>query len=197
MAEQPRQTNDENAAPANGSSASRSDGTAAPAEELDALRARLAAAEQARDQYLSLAQRTKAEFENYQKRNQRDLAQERRYAQAPLAADLLPALDNLERAIAAAQQAGEKGPLAEGVALIHAQFLDALRRHGVTRIAAEGQPFDPNQQHALGQQPTGDSPPMTVLHVLQPGYVLHDRVLRPAGVVVAAPATNGAGQPGA
>jgi molecular chaperone GrpE len=172
-------------------------GDTTAAESVDALRAKLAAAEQARDQYLNLAQRARADFENYQKRNQRDLAQERLYAQAPLATDLLPALDNLERAISAAQQANEKGPLAEGVALIHAQFLDALRRHGVTRTSPEGQPFDPNQHQAVMQQPTRDAPAMTVLQVLQPGYLLHERVLRPASVVVATAAPDGTGQGGA
>src|SRR5437879_5209746 len=75
--------------------------------DLDALRARAEAAEQSRDEYLSLAQRTRADFDNYQKRMQRDLAVERRYAQTPLARDILTALDNLERATEAARQAGE------------------------------------------------------------------------------------------
>src|SRR5436305_12082727 len=95
--------------------------------DLEALRARVEAAEQSRDEYLNLAQRTRADFENYQKRVQRDMAQERRYAEAPLALDLLPALDNLERATAAAQQAGEKGPLVQGVAMVQSQLLDVLR----------------------------------------------------------------------
>src|SRR5437764_14655251 len=116
--------------------------------DLDALRARAEAAEQSRDEYLTLARRTRADFENYQKRVQRDLAVERRYAQAPLAGDILSALDNLERATAAAQQAGEKGPLVQGVAMVHAQLLDILRRHGVTRMEAQGQPFDPNRHQA-------------------------------------------------
>src|SRR6516225_9310325 len=88
------------------------------------------------------ALRSRADFENYQKRIQRDLATERRFAQAPLASDLLAALDNLERATAAAEQAGEKGPLVQGVAMVHQQFLDLLKRHGVTPIEAAGKPFD-------------------------------------------------------
>jgi molecular chaperone GrpE len=156
-------------------------------DDLDALRARAEAAEQSRDEYLNLAQRARADFENYQKRVQRDLAQERRYAQAPLAADLLAALDNLERATAAAQQAGETGPLVQGVAMVRAQLLDVLRRHGVTRIEAQGQPFDPNLHQAVMQQPGADHPPNTVVQVLEPGYLLHDRVLRPARVAVSTP----------
>jgi molecular chaperone GrpE len=153
-------------------------------DDLDALRTQLQSAEQKRDEYLDLAQRTRADFENYQKRMKRDLVEERRYAQAPLAADLLAALDNLERAIAAAEQAGEKGPLVQGVALVHTQLLDILRRHGVTRIEAQGQPFDPNLHQAVMQQPSAEHPPMTVLQVLEQGYLIHDRVLRPARAIV-------------
>jgi molecular chaperone GrpE len=153
-------------------------------DDLEALRARAAAAEQSRDEYLSLAQRTRADFENYQKRVQRDQAQERRYAEAPLALDLLPALDNLERATAAARQAGETGPLVQGVAMVQAQLLDALRRHGVTRIEAQGQPFDHDLHEAVLQQPSKDVPPGTVLQVLEHGYRIHDRLLRAAKVIV-------------
>jgi molecular chaperone GrpE len=152
--------------------------------DLETLRTQLQTAEQKRDEYLDLAQRARADFENYQKRTQRDLATERRFAQAPLAADLLPALDNLERAIAAGEQAGEKGPLVQGVALVHAQLLDILRRHGVTRMEAQSQPFDPNLHQAVMQQPSKDHPPMTVVLVLEQGYMIHDRVLRPARVAV-------------
>jgi molecular chaperone GrpE len=153
-------------------------------EDLDSLRAKLQEAEQKRDEYLYLAQRTRADFENYQKRMKRDQAEERRYAQLPLAADLLSALDNLERAIAAAEQAGEKGSLVQGVAMVHTQLLDILRRHGITPIEAKDKPFDPNLHQAVLQQPSKEHPPMTVLQVLEPGYSIHDRVLRPARVVV-------------
>jgi molecular chaperone GrpE len=153
-------------------------------DDLETLRSQLQSAEQKRDEYLDLAQRTRADFENYQKRMKRDLAEERRYAQAPLAADLLGAIDNLERAVAAAQQAGEQGPLVQGVAMVHTQLLDILRRHGVTRIEAQGQPFDPNLHQAVMQQPSKEHPPLTVLQVLEQGYMIHDRVLRPARVVV-------------
>jgi molecular chaperone GrpE len=153
-------------------------------DNLQTLRNQLQSAEQKRDEYLDLAKRAQADFENYQKRMKRDLADERRYAQAPLAGDLLSALDNLERAMAAAEQAGEKGPLVQGVAMVHTQILDTLRRHGVTRIEAQGQPFDPNQHQAVMQQPNKDYPAMTVVQVLEPGYMIHERVLRPARVAV-------------
>jgi molecular chaperone GrpE len=135
-----------------------------------------------RDQFLDLAQRTRADFENYQKRNQREREQERQFMAGQFVLDILPVLDNLERATA--QQAGEKGPLVQGVAMVHQQFLDLLKRYGVTRIEAEGQPFDANRHQALAQQPAADKPANTVLQVVEQGYMLHDRVLRPAKVVV-------------
>jgi molecular chaperone GrpE len=153
--------------------------------ELERLRAQLRNAEQTRDEYLQLAQRTRADLENYQKRTQRDLAVERRYAQMPLAGDLLGPLDNLERATAAALQAGDTGSLAQGVTMVVAQLLDVLRRHGITRIEALGKEFDPNLHQAVMQQPSAEHPPGTVVMVLESGYLFHDRVLRPARVAVA------------
>jgi molecular chaperone GrpE len=169
----------------NGADAEKAAATAVM-DDLEALRARAEQAERDRDELRDLAQRTRADFENYQKRAQRDRAEERRYAQGPLAADLLAALDNLDRATAAAAQAGETGPLVQGVAMVQAQILDVLRRHGVTRIEAQGQPFDPNRHQAVMQQRSDSVPPGTVLQVLQPGYMIHDRVLRPASVAVSA-----------
>lgn len=173
----------------NDTSRNKAENTAAEAgaqvlDDLEALRSRLQSAEQKRDEYLELAQRTRADFENYQKRMQRDQATERRFAQAPLASDLLSALDNLERATAAAAQAGDKGPLVQGVSMVQAQLLDILRRHGITRIEALGLPFDPNLHEAVMQQPSAEYPPMTVVQVLEPGYMIHERVLRPARVAV-------------
>jgi len=167
---------------------------AAVLEDFEALRQRALAAEQQRDEYLALLQRARADFENYQKRTQRDLAQELRYSHRAFALDVLPILDNFERAVAAAKQAGETGPLVQGVAMIQNQFLDLLRRHGVTRIEAQGQPFDPNLHQAVMQQPSQDQPPNTVLQVLEQGFMIHDRVLRPARVIVSVPASAEEGQ---
>jgi molecular chaperone GrpE len=153
-------------------------------DQVEQLRAQLAEAEQQRDDFRKLAQSTQADFENYQKRFQRSLAEERRYAQKPLAADLLPALDNLDRALAAARQAKADDPLVQGVTMVQGQLLDVLRRHGVTRIEAQGRPFDANLHEAVMQQPSAEQPPETVLQVLEQGYLLHDRVLRPARVIV-------------
>lgn len=159
---------------------------AAP-DQLTALREQLVAAEKARDEYLNLAKSVRADFENYQIRASRNQAEERRYAQMPLAHDLLGPMDNLDRAIAAGEKAGEKGPLVQGVNMVVSQLLDVLRRHGITRIEAEGQPFDPNLHQAVMQLPaTGDQLPGTVVQVLEQGYLIHDRVLRPARVAVSA-----------
>jgi molecular chaperone GrpE len=152
-------------------------------EELAGLRARAAE----RDQYLDLARRTQADFENYQRRSQRDREQERRLMLSNLVRDILPVFDNLERALEAARDAGEKGPLAQGVQMVQAQFLDVLRRYGVQVIEAQGQPFDHNLHEAVAQMPVPGQPPNTVVQVLAPGFLLEDRVIRPAKVVVAAP----------
>jgi molecular chaperone GrpE len=155
---------------------------AAPAE-LETLRARA----RERDEYLDLLQRTRADFANYQKRNQKEREQERRYQYGPLVLELLPALDNLERATAAAKQANENGPLVQGVAMVQSQLLDILKRHGITPIEAEGKPFDPNLHQAVMQQPAKPGQaPNTVVQVLERGFMIHDRVLRPAKVIVSA-----------
>jgi molecular chaperone GrpE len=160
--------------------------TAEPtATDLEALRARLDTAEQEREQFKALAARGRADFENYQKRSQREQAQERLYAQSPLAKDLLTPLDNLERAVAHAAQSGDRSPIVQGVTLVLTQMADLLRRHGIVRVDALGKPFDPNLHEAVMQQPSAEHPPMTVIQVFEPGYTIHDRVLRTARVAVA------------
>jgi molecular chaperone GrpE len=159
--------------------------TADTAESADALRRRAEQAERQRDEYLELVRRTQAEYENSMKRARRERDEDRQYAQGPLALDFLPALDNLERALAAARSTGDNGPLVQGVAATFAQLLDALKRHGVVRIeAAPGSPFDPNRHQAVMQQPSAEHAPDSVLQVLQHGFLYHDRVLRPASVIV-------------
>jgi molecular chaperone GrpE len=153
-------------------------------DDLEALKARAAQAEQERDQFLALLQRTRADFENYEKRVLRDHAQERRFMHGGLAKDLLPVIDNLDRAMQAAKQAGEEGPLVQGVALVQGQLLDALKRHGITVIDAVGQPFDPSRHEAVMQQPAPGKPTGSVLQVVEQGFTIHDRVLRPAKVIV-------------
>jgi molecular chaperone GrpE len=154
--------------------------TAPNPQDLEALRKRAAE----RDQFLDLLQRTKADFDNYQKRNQREREQERRYQYGPFVHDLLPVFDNLQRATAAAKQAGEKGPLVQGVGMVQNQFLDLLKRYGITPIDPLGKPFDHNLHEAIAQVPAPDQPPNTVVQVVELGFMNHDRVLRPAKVVV-------------
>lgn len=172
-------TDENRTAPETGTAEAAAEPAVSPAE-LDRLRKHAAE----RDQYLDIAQRARAEFENYQKRVQRDREQERKYINGPLVLDLLPIFDNLARAVEAAKQAGEEGPLVQGVAMVQAQFVEQLKRNGITRIEAQGQPFDPNLHQAIMQQPTADTPPGTVLQVVEQGFMNNDRVLRPAKVVV-------------
>lgn len=155
--------------------------------EIEGLKQKLAETEKAREEFLNLAKSSRAEFENYQKRQQRDLQQERRFAQVPLATELLPAIDNLERAIEAAAKAGDTGPLAQGVKMVMGQFIDILKRHGVQKMDCLNQPFDPNQHEAVAQFPTANTPPQTVVQVLELGWTMHDRVIRPAKVAISGP----------
>jgi molecular chaperone GrpE len=103
-----------------------------------------------------------------------------------LALDLLPVLDDLERATAAAERAGDTGPLARGVELVRAMFLDVLRRHGITPVKALGQPFDPDLHYAV-MTTASAQPANTVAQVVKEGYRMHERLLRAAEVVVAMP----------
>ncbi|MGE5194193.1 MAG: nucleotide exchange factor GrpE [Deltaproteobacteria bacterium] len=128
-----------------------------------------------------------ADLENYRRRVQKESEQERRYAALPLARDILPALDNLHRALEAAKNGGDVGQLVQGVQMVARQFDEILSRHSVVPINAADKPFDPNLHQALQQVPAPDKPPMTVLAEYERGYTLHDRVVRPSTVIVSAP----------
>jgi molecular chaperone GrpE len=136
-----------------------------------------------RDEYLELAQRAKADFENFRKRAAQQAADAERKAKASLARDLIPAVDNLERALEAAPA---DDPLADGVRLVHRELTEALTRAGVESFDPTGEKFDPNSSEALSTQPGNGADPGTVLEVLTRGYRLDGQVLRPARVVVAA-----------
>jgi molecular chaperone GrpE len=109
----------------------------------------------------------------------------------PLARDLLPALDNLHRALAAAEKSKNAEELVQGVQLVARQIEDALSRHHVVAVSAAGQPFDPNIHQAIQQVETADHPPMTVVQEVERGFTLKDRVVRPATVIVASAPTKG------
>jgi molecular chaperone GrpE len=127
-----------------------------------------------------------ADYENARKRASQEADRQKKYAAESLARDILGVIDNLERAVDAAQQAGEKSTLSEGVQATVGLFLDTLKRHGVAVIeSALGTDFDPNLHMAVSQFPTNDYQPGQITQVLQRGFLLHDRILRPATVVVA------------
>ncbi len=153
---------------------------AAVAADLDELREKAAQ----RDEYLALAQRTQADFENYRKRMTREVSLSEGRGVSRLAKELLPALDNLERAIAAAP-AGQDS-VTDGFRLVHAELTAALGRLGIQGYTPKGEPFDPTQHEAMAQHAVEGAESGTVVEVYQPGYRLNDMVLRPARVVVAA-----------
>jgi molecular chaperone GrpE len=128
--------------------------------------------------------RAQAELENYRKRARRELEDERRYAALPLLRDLLPVLDNIYRAIEAAERSPGAAGLLDGVKLVAQNLESVLANHNCKRIEALNQPFDPAFHEAISQQPSAEHPPNTVLLVAQEGYILHDRVVRPAQVIV-------------
>ena len=126
--------------------------------------------------------RERAELENFKKRMQRDKAEALRFACEPLMRELLPIIDNLERALEHGAQSGES--LVEGVRLVHKGLLDALSRNGAQRIEALGQPFDPARHQAIATAATTECEPNVVVAQHHTGYLLHDRLLRPAMVTV-------------
>jgi molecular chaperone GrpE len=154
-------------------------GTKAPPAvgDVEKLQAELAAA---KDREL----RVHAELENVRKRAARELDERLRYANLSLLRDLLPVIDNIERAIEAAEKNADASALLEGFKMVDQQLGDVLKRHHCTRIEALHAPFDPNVHHAVMQQPSEEHPANTVLMVTQNGYQLHDRVVRPSQVIV-------------
>ena len=178
-----------------------SNGTAAPVEEqsvldgevvpdveshdvdVDALQAKAAKA----DEYLGLAQRTQADFENFRKRSAREAAAATQRGATKLAKELLPAVDNLERALEHAPEASDDSELAflAGIKHVHSDLVGALQRAGIERYSPEGEPFDPMLHEAVAQQPFEGFAPGTVVEVFQRGYRIGENVVRPARVVVA------------
>src|SRR5690242_943911 len=141
----------------------------------------LASVTKERDEYLDALQRLKAEFDNYRKRVARDQQELAARAHERLVRELVPVLDDLERALEFAA-AHEEAQLEDGVRLVHRALADALAKEGLAEIATDGK-FDPHTQEALLSQPSEEEEG-TVIQVLQKGYLLGDRVLRPARVVI-------------
>ena len=150
-------------------------------DETEALRAE-------NEELIDTLQRVKAEFDNYRKRAARDQASLVARAHERLVKELLPVLDDLERALGAAEQ-HEEATLEDGVRLVHRSLAEALTREGLAEIETDGK-FDPHVHEALLTQPS-EAEEGSVIEVLQRGYKLGDRVLRPARVVVAGPKESG------
>lgn len=136
-----------------------------------------------RDEYLLALQRTQADFENYRKRVAKEAAGAQQRGVAKLARELLPALDNLDRAIEAA---AEEDPLLQGVKLVRNELHAALTRAGIESFSPEGERFDPAQHEAMAQQPVDGAQSGCVAEVYQAGYRMGETVIRPARVLVAA-----------
>ena len=182
--------------------ASADDGAEAPEPELSPAEAQLAELERERDEYLDLAQRTRAELENFRKRSARDSQDAEKRGRAHIARSLVPAVDNLERALQAAgvdldpasaaespdpasREVSAHEALAAGVALVHGEIVGALRNAGVESFDPAGEKFDPSLHEALSARPAADGEEAGVVaETLQRGYSLGDVLIRPARVVV-------------
>ena len=129
--------------------------------------------------------RTAADFDNFRKRSRKELEDARRGGREDLLRALLPVFDNLERAIQSAQRAVENKAMVDGLAMVQRQFVEALAREGITRVATVGQAFDPAVHEAIQQVETTEHAPGTVLAEVQAGYAQGERLVRAALVVVA------------
>jgi molecular chaperone GrpE len=150
-------------------------------EDFDAL---LADAQRERDEYLDLARRTKADFENFRKRVAGDIQAAQSRGKIEVAREVIEAVDNLERALEAADGEGEG--LRSGVEMVLGGLQETLSRNGVEPVDPKGEKFDPNRHEALSTQPVEDTESGVVVEVLQKGYALGDQLVRPARVVVSA-----------
>ena len=166
--------------------AGRDDGAEEVEEDFEAL---LADARRQKDEYLELARRTQADFENFRKRMSAEVSLAAARGQARVARDVVPVLDDLERAIEAAgldPEGDSEDGLAHGVLLVFRSLREALKRLGVEAVDPRGERFDPNQHEALSTQPVEGVEPGTVVEVMQKGYRMEDQLIRPARVVVSA-----------
>ncbi len=137
-----------------------------------------------RDELDDRWKRSEAELDNFRKRAHRDAEEQWKYQSLALARDILPALDNLQRTTDAAKQADDLEQLLQGVDMVTQQINEALARHQVLPIDAVGKPFDSELHEAFQQLSSAEHPPMTVIQELERGYKLHDRLVRPAKVIV-------------
>lgn len=152
-------------------------------DDLAALQARIAALEASNSELRDSVLRERADLENQRRRLQRDLEQARRFANEKLLNDLLPVYDSLERGLAV--EGGDVAAMREGISLTLKSLLKVAEANGMVQIDPVDQPLDPERHHAVSMVPAPGKAPGTVVNVLQKGYVLNDRLLRPALVAVA------------
>ncbi len=180
----PEQSNDQQAVDqamedmAQNAAATTEAGDSAPGDDVKTLQSQLA---EAQKKHLMAV----AELDNFRKRTRAATEEQLRYANLPLISELLDAVDNLQRAIEAAEKDAENSSLLEGVKMVANQLSQILENYGCRKIESVGQPFDPNLHQALQMQPSSDVPPNTVIQELRPGFKMHDRVIRPSQVFVA------------
>lgn len=156
------------------------------------LTAKLEASEKQSQDYYDRLLRLSAEFDNYKKRTSREMREVVKYANEKLLKELLSVVDNLERAIvAASEKKSSDDALLEGVTLTLNEMLKLLERHAVVPVKAMGEPFDPAFHQAMMQEVDNDKPENTVIRELQKGYLIHDRLLRPAMVGVSKKKSTG------
>lgn len=154
-------------------------------DEDDRVEAKLTASDEKAQEYYDRLLRVSAEFDNYKKRTSREMQDVVRYANEKLIKELLTVVDNLERAIESVQKEDDQDdPVLQGVRLTLSEVEKILNRHHVEPVKALGEPFDPNFHQAMMQEESEDQPANTVIREMQKGYVLHDRLIRPAMVVV-------------
>jgi molecular chaperone GrpE len=154
-------------------------------QELEELREKLDAKEKEVKEHYERYLRQVAELDNFKKRIHREKEDAIRYANENLIKDILPVIDNLERAIAHAQGGGNGKPLVEGVEMVLRGLLDVFGKHGVVQVPAVGEVFDPGKHEAMAQVESSQYEPNTVVDEHHRGYLLRDRLLRPALVTVA------------
>lgn len=152
---------------------------------LEALQAQLATLAAGYESAKEQALRAQADAQNARRRAEQDVEKAHKFGLEKMVNDLLPVVDNLERALSAIDAGNEAfTAVIEGIQLTHKSFVDALARHQVIAVSPEGEPFDPNLHQAVSAVPNPDVEPNTVLNCFQKGYTLHGRLVRPAMVVV-------------
>ncbi len=166
------------------------DGLDSPAQEKD-IASLEASLEAEKDRFIRLS----AEFDNYRKRKQREIDEFKKFANETVFKQFLPVVDNLERAMVSGENNQDLKSLMEGVKLTHKEILKVFQNFNVQQVQAENQLFDPNFHQAVTQKETDDVPENTVTDVLQTGYLLHDRLIRPAMVVVSKSTGNDTNKP--